>query len=100
MKNGKHEEYVTKTMLDEAVDAILEGMNKMVGGLRDDVTRFRSEVNTGFDKVETRLERIEAEVSQARDDVNGLTAELSDTPSRREFEDLKTKVDQRPYPLS
>ena len=92
MPNDKDKEYVTKTMLGEAVDAILNGMNNMVEGLK-------SEMNSQFDKVENRLGKVEVELSYVKDEINGLKADLSTTPSRQEFEELKTQVDKR-YPLS
>lgn len=96
MKDGKADEPVTKNLLDEAVDAILEGMNKMIGG-------SRTEMKAGFDAVDSRFDKLEAKVDsnhgEVKDEIDGLKAELSDTPSRREFEELKSKVEKR-YPLS
>jgi archaellum component FlaC len=80
-------EPVTVATLNEAVDAILEGMEKMVGGVR-------GEMNERFDKVDNRLQGVETEVRFVKDDINGLKADLSTTPSRREFEELKTKVNK------
>ena len=99
MKNGNDKEDVTKAMLGEAVDAILEGMNKMVGGLRTEMKSGFDAVDSRFDKVDERLERVETEVFHVKDEINGLKAELSDTPSRREFKELKTRVEKN-YPLS
>ena len=79
-------------MLNEAVDAILEGMSKMVQGLD-------SKMNARFDNVENRLQRVETELTFIKDEVNGLKADFSTTPSRQEFEKLKTKVEKR-YPIN
>lgn len=56
-------------------------------------------VNNRLDKLEEgqkMLERGQRELktglSFVKDEVRGLKAELSDTPSRREFEDLKNQV--------
>jgi len=38
-------------------------------------------------------------LSHVNDEISGLKADLSTSPSRREFEELKSKVDKR-YPLS
>lgn len=89
-------EPVNRGMLDEAVQAILEGMDRMVGGLR-------SEMNSQFEKVDENIRNIEAKVDQTKkelkDEVGGLKAELSDTPSRRDFEELKARVDKH-HPIS
>ena len=37
---------------------------------------------------------VKVELSHVKDEENGLKAELSNTPSRREFEELKTRVDK------
>jgi archaellum component FlaC len=84
-------EPVNRGMLDEAVEAILEGMDKTVGQLRN-------EMNTRFDKVEDRLSNVEVELSHVKDEVKGLKADISTTPSRREFQDLKKRVDKH-HPL-
>jgi hypothetical protein len=48
-------EPVSQGMLNEAVDAILEGMGRMVEGLEN-------KMNSRFDKVENRLQGVETEV--------------------------------------
>ncbi len=87
MKKVDSKEPVNRGMLDEAVQAILEGMDKMVGGLR-------SEMNSRFEKVDDNLRQLDVELSGVKDTVNGLKAEFSDTPSRKEFTELKAKVDK------
>jgi hypothetical protein len=82
---------VTRGMLDEAVQATLEGMDRIV-------ERFRNEVNTRFENVDNRFDNLEAKIDLTRkefkDEVDGLKADLSDAPSRREFEGLKARVDK------
>ena len=80
-------EPVTRGMLEDAVDVILDGMDKMVGELRN-------QINTRFDKTESRLNGLEVEVRGVKDEVRGLKAEFSVTPTRREFEELKARVDK------
>ena len=92
MAKNSNEEYVTKATLNDAVDTILTGMNNIVEGLE-------GKMNTRFDRVENRLKTVEVELSYVKDEIKGLKADLSDTPSRREFEKLKTRVDKH-YPLS
>ena len=92
MAKNSNEEYVTKATLNDAVDTILTGMNNIVEGLE-------GKMNTRFDGVENRLRTVEVELSHVKDEINGLKGDLSATPSRREFEKLKTRVDKH-YPLS
>jgi len=89
MAKGNTTKSVNRGPLNEAVEAILEGMNNMI-------ERLRSEMNTRFDSLEAKLNQTRTEF---KDEINGLKADLSTTPSRREFEELKTRVDKR-YPLS
>ena len=89
-------EPVNRGMLDEAVDALLQGMDKLYERFKGEVDSLRSEMNTRFDNLEAKVNQTKNEL---KDEINGLKADLSTTPSRREFEELKTRVDKR-YPLS
>ncbi|KKR30840.1 MAG: hypothetical protein UT61_C0001G0024 [Candidatus Woesebacteria bacterium GW2011_GWA1_39_8] len=75
-------------MLDQAVKAILKGMDKLIGqtgeNLRGEIKNAKSELRSEF----------KTELGFVRDDIKGLTAELSDTPSKREFNELKSRVDK------
>lgn len=91
--------FVSRKDLDEAVDTILSGINNLFEA-------SRQERNSRLDKVEGSLKAIEGTqreikvaLLQVKDEINGLKADLSDTPSRKEFENLKTRVDEQ-YPLS
>ncbi len=97
MKNDNDKEYITKATLNEAVDAILEGVNKMVVGLQTDMNARFDKVDGRFEGVENRLDKVEAELTHVKDEINCLKADLSDTPSRQEFEALKLQV-ERNYP--
>ena len=96
MAESDSNEPVTRGMLDEAVQAILEGMDGMVEG-------FRNEVNQHFEKVDNRFDNLGAKIDLTRkefkDEIDGLKADLSDTPSRREYQELKARVDKH-HPLS
>ncbi len=72
---AKKREYVTIQMLNEAVDAILHGIERMF-----------QEQNKMLDK---RFTKIEAELSFVKNDVKDLK---NDTPTRSEFERLKKQV--------
>ncbi len=76
---------VNKGMLDEAVKAILEGMDRLFGGLKTEMS--------------AEFEKIKADITFIKRDINDIKADLSDTPSRREFNELKSKVDKH-YPVA
>ena len=87
--------FVTKSMLDQAVEAILQGFGRLVEEtkreLRGEIQIAKKELKAGISGVETSLK---TEIRFVKDDINGLTAELSDTPSRKEFNQLKSRVDK------
>ena len=87
-------EPVTAGTLNEAVDAILEGMEKMVGGVRGEMNERFDKVDNRLQSVENRLQSVESEVRYVKDEIDGLKADLSTTPSRGEFEELKGKVNK------
>ena len=72
-----------------------------VAGIADVFDVLRDQMNSRFDDVDKRLSSVESgqrklDVGQAhlKDQINGLKADLSDTPSRRQFEKLKARVDR------
>ena len=72
-----------------------------VAGIADVIDDLREEMNLRFDavdkrfnKVDGRLDNLEVGQSHIKDQINGLKADLSDTPGRREFQKLKSKVDR------
>lgn len=77
-------EPVQLEVLNEAVDAILEGMSKMVEGLE-------SKMNSRFDKLEAKIDSNHKELT---DEIDSLKADFSTIPSRQEFEELKMKVNK------
>ncbi len=73
---------VTNKALGEAVDAILKGMDNLLKEERKfNVQTFASK------------EDLNREIGWVRDDINGLKADLSDTVSRKEFNNLKVRFD-------
>ncbi len=56
-------------------------------------------MKSSFEKVDRRFDKIEAGQSHLKDQAKGLKDDLSDTPTRRQFEDLKSRVEKR-HPLS
>ena len=73
--------------LDEFVLAILAGTEGLFNELR-------REMKSGFEKVGRRFDKMEVGQPHLKDQIDGLKADLSDTPSRREFQQLKSKVDR------
>lgn len=62
--------FVTNETLGEAVGTIL-------GGMDDLIERQNEHLDQRFNKVDKRLDRIESEVTWVKDDIKGLTADLS-----------------------
>lgn len=85
---------VTKGMLDDAVDTILKGMDNLFWRFQGEVNDLRTETKQGFRKVENRLKMVEVELGGVKDEIKGLKAEFSTTPSRGEINRLKQKVDR------
>lgn len=89
----KTDEYSTKNDLRESVDAILVGMNNIYLELIDKMAT-KDDLKKLETKLESRMENIETEVGFVRQDISDIKADLSLTPTRREFNELKTKVDR------
>ena len=86
-KNG--DQRVTKSMLDEAVEAILKGMDNLAKSLRSEFKGLLKE----------EIEPVKNDITFIKRDVRDIKVEISDTPSRREFNDLKGRVDKY-HPLA
>ena len=100
---------VTKSNLDIALKKQEERIIERVfndrtefyhGMIKPEFNKIHSEINTlckqtgsEFKKVDQRLNKLESGQSYIKNEINGLTAELSDTPSRSEFTKLRTTVD-------
>lgn len=78
---------VTKGMLDDAVDTLLAGMDNLH-------SRFKGELDKSFDKVNGQLDNLERETTFVKREIRDLKADLSDTPTRKEHNELKGKVDR------
>ena len=83
---------VTMKDLDEVVRAILAGTEGLINNLR-------LEMKAQFKKIDSRFNKIEVGQDHLKDQIDGLKADLSDTPSRRQLEDLKSRVEKH-HPLS
>ena len=60
---------------------------------------MRNEMNSRFEKVDGNLRKLGVELSSVKDTVNGLKADFSDTSSRREFQELKARINKH-HPTS
>ncbi len=78
---------VTKGMLDDAVDTLLAGMDNLH-------SRFKGELDKSFEKVNGRLDNLDRETTFVKREIRDLKADLSDTPTRKEHNELKGKVDR------
>lgn len=78
---------IVRQDLKDAVDAILQGMDNMFKNVatKEDLKKLATKED---------LNELKNEVSYIKDDIKGLTADLSDTPSRKEFNRLEDKVDK------
>ena len=92
MAKPKHDpnEPITRSMLDEAIDAILEGVGSMFKNLQGRADGM----DKRFDKIDGNITKLESGQGHLAEKIKDLRADLSDTPSRREFQQLKSKVDR------
>lgn len=74
----------TNKDLSEAVDAIMNGMDKIITS----VNNLSTEMKNGFKHISENFatkEDLKRENGWVRDDIKGLTGELSGTVSKKEF---------------
>ena len=83
---------VTKEVLDDAAATIIKGMDNLFEDLRWEIKRNLDEIKSG-------QQELKVSISYLKDEVKGLKADLSDTPSRRQLHELKERVDKY-HPLS
>jgi hypothetical protein len=81
---------VLTEILDEAVDTILKGMDNMFKEER----KYNSQTFATKEDLKSTKEELKTEISWVKDDIKGLTADLADTPSKNEFNQLKGRVDK------
>lgn len=78
--------FVTNETLDDAVDTLLKGMDNMlveqkkIFATKEDLKQFATK------------EDLKREISWVRDDIKGLTADISGVPTKSEFNELKGRV--------
>lgn len=59
-----------------------------------EINQLRDEVRQAIGQVNSRLNSLKGGQSHLKDEIKGLLAELSTTPSRAQFEKLKARVDK------
>lgn len=78
--------------LDDAVDTLLQGMDNMleeqkkIFATKEDLKGFATKEDL---KQFATKEDLKREISWLKDDIRGLTADLSGVPSKKEFDELK-----------
>lgn len=82
MATNPKDELVTRGMLDQAVEAILKGMDNLARSLRSEFKGLLKE----------EIEPVKTDTTFIKRDIRDIKAELSDTPSRREFNELKSEI--------
>jgi len=89
--------FITNEVLNDAIDTILEGMDNMlieqkkIFATKEDLKQCATKEDLKDLVTKDDLKR---EVSWLRDDIKGLSADLSNTPNRKEFNGLKGRVDK------
>ncbi|MFH1863401.1 MAG: hypothetical protein ABIJ85_00620 [bacterium] len=78
---------VTLGFLHEAVDAILQGMDKMVGEFRGEIAGSFKSVNERFDSLDDKIDFVHKDLQHQISDLK------HDTPSLKDFDELKGRVD-------
>ena len=73
-------EPITRKILDEAVEAILDGINRMFTGM-----------NKRFDGIDARFDNLEAGQRILQRKIKDLKYNV---PTRKEFNELKARVDK------
>ena len=87
--------FATNEIIDDAVDTLLKGMDNMleeqkkIFATKEDLNNVREDMKSLATK-----EDLKREVGWLKDDIKGLTADLSGVPTRKEFNQVKTKVDK------
>ena len=71
----------------EAVDAILQGMDKMVGEFRGEIAGSFKSVNERFDSLDDKIDFVHKDLQHQISDLK------HDTPSLKDFDELKGRVD-------
>lgn len=79
-------EPMNRGLLDTAVETILEGVGELFAA-------HKKEMNARFDGVDNRIDKVYVRLrGVVKDEVKGIKSDLSNTPTREEFNNLEKKV--------
>ncbi len=81
-----------KKIVDDSIHHQLSEFH--VGMIKPELKGLEKRLNSRLDKVDAGINTLEVGQSYLKDQINGLKADLSDTPSRRQFEQLTARVDK------
>ena len=86
----------TEERLVELVDETVH--NRMTefyaGMIKPEQDNMRKEIVSRLEAIDTKLAELQVEVRGVKDDTRGINAELSLTVSRKDFDELRTRVDK------
>ncbi len=85
---------VTRAMLDDAVEAVLDGVGRLFNGLRDEMSSRFAQVGKRFDQMDERFDKLDLGQRHLKGQLKGLKRDSSKFASRRQFEALKRRVDK------
>lgn len=81
--------FVTNESLDDAVGTILRGMDNMF----ENITT-KDDLATTEKRLSKRLDKVESDIYFVGQDIKDIKSDLSDTPTLRQFNTLKAKVNK------
>ena len=100
MTKTNNNNFVTKKDLIKTMvgfsESILNGIQKMFDeqNKRMDGRDKRFDgMDKRFDGIDYRLDRLEVNMSEVKDEIKGLKADISTTVNKKEFNELKNRVD-------
>lgn len=79
-----------KDIVFEATDTILEGVQNMF----DEHNKLNTK---DFSDVKSKIDSLSVKVEELDDTIDGIKADISTTPSRAEFNQLKSIVNKHAY---
>lgn len=88
MVKGNPKEPVNRGMLDEAVEAVLKGMDNLYERFTNEVKPLKGDLSA----LKKDVGSIKTEITFIKRDIQDIKVDLSDTPSRRESEKLEEHV--------
>lgn len=78
----------------EMIEVMIGFSESILNGVQTMFDKHEESNNKRFDSIENRLDKLETDVSEVKDEIKGIKSDLSTTVTKKEFNELKTKVDQ------